>query len=783
MQKVWYVILGSTLLFVFLYSWYLPVNNLRQLVLNLPANGIGKSIAVTNDAKIDQEITLQQSVNSIELSVHGGQSGGAGTVHLTILKDNKVITKQDQPVSQDVVFALPGAGISGDVVLEYTFSGIEKDSNLTIATAFGKYANLSGMVRQYVLQDSSWKVTDARHGNVELSLYNNPPKNHVFAALQIFALPALLLIAIGLWGIRILNAMKPVSDDGLKVGWREYASIAAIGILLAVIATAPIFIHPSSISNHGDINRGLVYNVIAQRDIIMGHLPQWNQYICGGSPLVGDLESWFLHPLFFLTLPFSEVIAMKLTYLLVLASVFSGFYIFARIILRFQIKGSSLFAIIMAFGGYLSAHLAEGYYVWTASAYIPWFLLFAMLALRNVKFIPFAGLMLAFMFGAGSMHLVVYSMLFIALVWMFPAYNRKFSERATVFFAIAAFFVVLSAVKLLPAFSVLTANSSREGFAPFIQTLPAMLFGRGALSPLTHAGQLIRWGEFDGYIGIVTGVVALVGTVIFRSHVFKQYKAFLIASVVMGIISFMQLPITHGFISHIFDLFRMPSRVLWFGIFGIALIVGYTIDTSKHKSVMWVLIGLIACDLISNDITLFSRTFTVPVPELHAETNFKRVSHAYTSSDEMYYRAVYLDFLENRGTNDVCRFYQAGPFTRSIDETDPRYISQGEVYLKDVSAGTLSYSMNNRSEYVIHTKILSSTSIVINQNYYPGWVTDSGQVVENSDGLISIPIAPGTHDVTFKYRPHTVSWGIVLSLLGCLLGASFWLHIFKKYIL
>lgn len=793
MKKVWYVLLISTLVFVFLYAWYLPANNARQLVLDLPANGTSKQIVISNDVKIEQVVTLAHDANAIILPLESGIYPGSGIIHLRILKNQDVVTTQEKAIASnqhgEIAFEFFSTPMLADTAytVEISFSNIASNAHIRIATAFGKYANLSGIVNQYVLQDSVWKLTDIRHGNIALSFYNNPPNNHVFAALKIFVLPGFVLIVLGLWSIRILGRMNPLETVEARLHWREYVSVAAIGIFLAAITTAPLFIHPSYISNHGDINRGLIYNAIAQRDILMGHLPQWNQYICGGVPVVGDLESWFLHPLFFLTLPFPAVVAMKLMYMLVLASAFIGFYIFARIILKFQIKGSSLFAVIMAFGGYLSAHLAEGYYVWVASAYVPWFLLFAMLALKNSRFIPLAGLMLAFMFGTGSMHLVVYSILFIALVWLFPVSQRKFSERVALFFVITAFFVVVSAVKLLPAFSILTASSSREGFAPFIQMIPKILFGRGLLEPVVSAGQTMRWGEFDGYIGVITGILAVVGGIIFRKHVWRQYKVFLIASAVMGIISFMPLPIMHGFISHITDLFRMPSRVLLFAIFGIALVAGVIVDSFsssrpvsrdperrrfriKSGMTIWIIILLVAIDLISNDMTLFSRTFTVPIPELHAETKFQGVSHAYTSRDETYYRTIYLDFLENRGTNDVCRFYQAGPFTRAIDETDPRYISRGEVYLQDSSAGTISYIMNNKGEYVIHAEITSPTTILVNQNYYPGWVTNSGRIVENKNGIISVSLIPGVQDIMVDYRPNTVYWGICISMISVILG-------------
>ena len=194
MRIAWYVFFVVLIAFVFLYAWYLPANNTQQLVLDLPVNGVSKSIAVTNDMKIDQEITLEQSANSIELPMRVGQPGGSRTIHLAVLKDNTIIAAQEQPISSDVLFVLPGTGVSGDVVLEFTFSRIEKGGDIAIATAFGKYANLSGMVTQYTLQGSQWKLLDTRHGNIGLTLYHIPPKNHPFAMLKSAVVPMIGII-------------------------------------------------------------------------------------------------------------------------------------------------------------------------------------------------------------------------------------------------------------------------------------------------------------------------------------------------------------------------------------------------------------------------------------------------------------------------------------------------------------------------------------------------------------------------------------------------------------
>lgn len=554
---------------------------------------------------------------------------------------------------------------------------------------------------------------------------------------------------------------------------KEYLIYVLIGITTAVIATFPIFIHPMAISNHGDMNRALIYNAIARTSILSGQLPLWNQYICGGAPLWGDLESWFLQPLFLLTLPFHEIIALKITYTLTLVIVFLGFALFARRILRFQLLSSILFSIIATYSGYISQHLAEGYYVWIASAYIPWTLLFAEQAKSSRKYIPLTGLMLAFMFGAGSMHLVVFSLFYSGMIYAMQISRNTWKAICKTYIFIVFFFLLFAAIKLLPAFALLGVDASREGFVPSVSLLSSMLFARGLVAPIIHEGILYRFAEFGNYIGIITAVLAAYAAMILRRRAWSQYKNYLIASALFLCIAFLPLPITHGFISHVTDLFRMPSRVMIFPIIGIALLASITLEKLAQGKRMWVeilLVGIVACDLISNDYQLFTRTFTLPLPEIHQEKRFMRVSSAYTTADETYYRTIYVDYLENRGTNDVCRFYQNSPAPHPIDSSDPRMKDFGEAYLANSDAGVASIQKRSSVGMDIEVDITKPTLLIINQNYYPGWKTVEHIAVINHAGLVAIPVNSSTKIIHLMYQPTVVYWGALISIIALIVG-------------
>ncbi len=539
------------------------------------------------------------------------------------------------------------------------------------------------------------------------------------------------------------------------MGFRtELARYFGIGIVLSIVATFPLFQHSTYVSNHGDINRALIYSGVARDSILAGHIPTWNPYVCGGAPLLADVESWFLQPFFFMTLPFDELLGMKISFALTLCTAFVGFALFGRKVLAFQNLGALTFALIMAFGGYVSQHLAEGYFVWVSSAWVPWFLLAGITSIKNHRYIPVAGLILAFMFSSGSMHMVVYSLLFLGLVFLFRARRGSRIKSGMTLIAVMFFFVLFASIKLIPALSVLETSESRVGFTPSITLLPQMLFARGSLSAIPYNGSMYRWGEFGNYIGYVAVVLVLLACRYTWQRLWQNYRPFFLASALMLVLAFTMFPITHGVVSKIGDLFRMPSRLMVFPIIGVAILAARGIEVVGAKK-KWVGIGIciiLAVDLVSNDYSLFARTLSVPLPEeIHVELKFMRVKHSHTTPDETYYRAAYIDYLENRGVNDLCRFYQHAPATSAINGSDKKKPNKGEVYLADADAGSVQIIRRDAQELAIHANIQMPTSIVVNMNYYPGWKTREGVRVQERDGLVTVPLLPGEHSLTLYY--------------------------------
>jgi len=63
----------------------------------------------------------------------------------------------------------------------------------------------------------------------------------------------------------------------------------------------------------------------------------------------------------------------------------------------------------------------------------------------------------------------------------------------------------------------------------------------------------------------------------------------------------------------------------------------------------------------------------------------------------------------------------------------------------------------------LELEIKDADVLVINQNYYPGWHSDRGEVV-NHFGLLGIRISsPGTSKIRLWYAPETFILGLMIS--------------------
>lgn len=392
------------------------------------------------------------------------------------------------------------------------------------------------------------------------------------------------------------------------------------------------------------------------------------------------------------------------------------------------------------------------------------------------------------------MSLVFFSVIFLGLVGSLQALRERSWQPVLTLLAILAFSFLLAAPKLLPSITLLFAHDPRPGVTPSLSLLPAMLLTREFAQPIVANGINYRWSEFGNYIGVIGLVLSVAGGMFMRfngkrSQLLPITKYFLAASLIMLALVFLPWPASSpGILRVIVELLRMPTRLMFFPIMGLGILAAYgmeiLIQAARKKLLSPVLVfGLVimlVIELLSYDQQLFQRTFTIPLPSIHRQKDFFRVDHAFTSpllasGESRYYRTGYIDYLNNRGTNDVCRYYQSTPTTVGQDTTKRGVAYRGEAYL--VEPGEIIFKTMEPGHIIVHTQTVKNNLLVINQSYDSGWRAQGQQTV-NADGLLAAPVPAGANRIEFIYSPLILSWALGFCLLGLVLGLA-WISVWR----
>jgi hypothetical protein len=117
-----------------------------------------------------------------------------------------------------------------------------------------------------------------------------------------------------------------------------------------------------------------------------------------------------------------------------------------------------------------------------------------------------------------------------------------------------------------------------------------------------------------------------------------------------------------------------------------------------------------------------------------------------------------------------CGYYVPHDVVRGYNQAGYR----GEFYL--LGAGEVKQTMwtPNRLRYAVNVPV--STSLVINQNMYPGWRVLHGDGETYSDGgLMAVRVPPGHQQIEIVYRPTHILWAYLLTLFATAVSVGVWL--------
>ncbi|MFH0732487.1 MAG: YfhO family protein [Candidatus Omnitrophota bacterium] len=305
------------------------------------------------------------------------------------------------------------------------------------------------------------------------------------------------------------------------------------------------------------------------------HLPLWTRYVQCGFPLFAEGQIGALYPmhiLFYFFLPFK--IAYNYSFLLhfVLSGVFTYFY--ARK-LKACMLGGLISALCICFGSIYAGFLIS----MPAVICLAWFPLILFLFEKYFEedkkaYLLIAAAIMGIQFLAGSMQMSFYSLLFCAIYFLHRSFFEK-RKALPVILELAVILLIVVLISVPQAVSTwrLSMYSPRAGNGPGFALW-------GSFSPLSLIGAFLP------YVGLVfsKGYMLFVGIIplffaFYAAGIKRQdakIKSLLFVLLLSVFLAFGKYNPAYILIIKLFNFysFRVPARLLYFGIFSLSVLSG-----------------------------------------------------------------------------------------------------------------------------------------------------------------------------------------------------------------
>lgn len=367
-------------------------------------------------------------------------------------------------------------------------------------------------------------------------------------------------------------------------------SFFAIGglLLVTLLMFLPVWTGHASLFANDIVNLNLPQRHLLGEIWRTGEVPLWNPYSFGGQPLLAAMQSGVLYPLNSLFLFLPDWLALHISYILHywLAGVF--LYLYLRALMQDHLT-AWLSGVIFMTSGFLTGHLIHTQML-NAAVWVP-LVLFFLEKLRQTGRTRYAvgvSLTLTVQWLAGHPQISFYTYLAAGLYLLFFAWQERTAWKRTIAQGGLALLVgtALAAVQLMPTWELIRHSvreaSTFEFFASgamtgeWLAALFVPFYHGGGYTGTPFREELLFW-EYAGYVGVLTLAVSLAAAVAGwrRPHVLF----FATLSVLGLVLSVGDKTPLYQFLYHVpvMNLFRFPSRYVFFVDLGTAVLAGLMI--------------------------------------------------------------------------------------------------------------------------------------------------------------------------------------------------------------
>lgn len=539
----------------------------------------------------------------------------------------------------------------------------------------------------------------------------------------------------------------------------------SIFAVLALLASWLPLSHAGKVNDFRDAHLLQTYEQVGAQSVArFGQLPLWNPYTCGGMYAVGNPQTRVAAPTVLLSALVGTHVAEPLLVFLFLILGMEGAFRYGRLRVGTSL-GPFLVAPFFALNGYFAISWTLGWVQFMGFELLPWLLYGTALAVRG----RWRGVVLvasgfALMMAFGGTYPIPLCGLFVALEGVRSLLSPRIRSNRP---------ALLRAVGLLAVAAVLSVTASVFRLWPILEMMasaPRIMAGRPE-NALAEVLRMALWpapapGGDGGRVGIffigpVVVLLAALGVLSRRAWVpalLVVLSAWLATGYWMPVSPFVALRALP-----IFETLRYPERFLLLGGLFVAEVAAIglaalLVRARRQQRARWLALGACALavigwgwsvwnfEVISRRASMVAAPVELDQPFAQARGNRWAQSH-FTAF--------------NRGSINCMEAFPV-PMSLRLRGDLP-----AEEYLASAGDGQVRRLSWSPNRIALDVDARRPTTLLVNQNWHPGWTSSVGEVV-SVDGILGVRLAEGRHAVTLRFLPRSALGGGLVSLTAFL---------------
>jgi hypothetical protein len=577
----------------------------------------------------------------------------------------------------------------------------------------------------------------------------------------------------------------------------EIGVLVAVSIIVSLVYYYPIL---NSGNNLGiqDWDQNFAWTEATRVSLLDFHqFPFWNPYKCGGSVQFAAPETPVISLQTLFALLFGTIRGIKLSIFFHGAIGLIGFYLLAR---QYGVSkvGSLLAAMIFSFSGITGSFLSTGMVVFTNFAYTPFILYFFNKGLQNWKWGIASGALYALAFYYGYHIPLVLGVYIFIYTLVKSIVNRTITPLKTAAILVATATILmlpklLLEIQIMRIFPRSMNDVSGYGILNFFRLLLAPI--QDLFYDYKIPGSKFNIDESSLYVGILSLILFLFFFVRNRNGIRKHSPLLITLFFIFWLmLGNRNLPSLYQVLHKLplFSSFRVAQRFRFDFIIPFSILAGLGLDNAvlylaKYKWARllpyFFLLGIFIDLTLFSSMNFLSKTLIVKNPEsslarsaVFSQTNVsglgvplqRTIPIPIAFLDTKAFKPYSYEYLKIRQNKGVLECYDAiyEPVSiyvhaSGIEGEGGHSKYQGEYYLLDPVQGikveNTFWSPNKLVYKITNAQNAMNNMLIINQNYYPGWIVRTGKFacsrVIDYQGLIATGLDGAADNITLEFNP------------------------------